>query len=95
MEFKVNEWEWTDGGKGIGITIKMLAGYSEHEVNFIHRCQSEMEKDFMYAALQDQFEEHIKKIRKAAYEAGWRDKMKRRKKETWFGWCPNFIDPFK
>lgn len=95
MEFKVIEWKWNDGGKGVGINISIRAGYDNYDVSFVHRNASEMERDFMLVALQEQFGKHIEKIREAAYEAGWRDKMKRRKKETFFKWCPNEINPFK
>ena len=42
-------------------------------------------------AIEAQFDEHVNKIRKYAYEKGWQDKTKRNRKETFFDYCPNFI----
>ncbi len=94
MKFSTKRVAYDSGTKGVEITLNIAIGYNNYDVKFGIQCASEMERDFLFAAVRDQFQKHITRIRKAAYEAGWRDKTKRNKKQTWFNWCADAINPF-
>ena len=45
---------------------------------------------FLVGAIEEQFTKHVEEIRRTAYNAGWEDKTKRKKRATNFDDCPNY-----
>lgn len=89
MRFRINK-----DGERTTLMLTIMVNGTSYSCQFDHHSQSSFEADAMTMFTRDQFEEHITEIRKAAYEAGWRDKTKRYKKRTYFGFCPDSTGPF-
>lgn len=51
---------------------------------FSHTCSSEHETELMYAHLLAVMEAEVTKIRREAYEQGWKDKSAKKPKQNWF-----------
>lgn len=74
----------------ISITFRCgLAG--DYTYDFHHKTDSEAIAWSIAEDIDNQFFEHITKIREAAYIEGWEDKRKHKPPRTRFDWCPNLI----
>lgn len=94
MRFEFEEVSYTDGSFGIKVRVSLRAGFRTHWIELTGESASPMERDFVFQALRDQFHDHITAIRRAAYEQGWRDKTKRRRKQVYFDYCANVRAPW-
>lgn len=87
MDFNINN----DGSK-VEIKITFRCGYAgDYIYTFSHNVGKTSCAGLVAEALENQFNNHIKRIRQAAYNEGWEDKKKRRTKRTDFDWCANQI----
>lgn len=96
MDFtQTKKISYTNGNPGISATATVKVGFETYELTFCCELESEIEQSFLYVEFDRQFEKHIADIRQAAYEAGWRDKIKRRKKQDCFEYCASIVNPFE
>jgi hypothetical protein len=80
----------------INICISMyVPSIGECEFTFTYNASSPIEAGFIADRMREEFERRIELIREVAYNKGWEDKRKRNRKEDFFGWCFNTINPWK
>lgn len=82
-----------NNGKSIEVKLTFRCGYAGNYIyTFEHNAGAKSHAGILAETIYEQFTDHIKQIRKAAYNEGWGDKTKRRTKRTDFDWCPNIIN---
>jgi len=87
MKFQIN-----NKGNVVDITLTFRCGWAgDYTYHFTHNVEHASYAGLLAETLDEQFANHIKQIRQAAYKEGWEDKQKRRTKRTDFDWCPNTI----
>jgi hypothetical protein len=57
--------------------------------------RSEVHASLLANHMQERLDEHIKKVRQAAYEKGWQDAKAKKAKCTYFDWAFHVIEWWK
>ena len=64
-------------------------------LTFTHSCDTRIEAGYIANQIREDFDRQVELIRQAAYNQGWEDKLKKRPKKDFFGWCFNKANPWK
>jgi hypothetical protein len=67
--------------KQILINIEFEVNYAPWESDVPYTLESHLTREFMLPALQEQLSKRLERIRRIAYEEGWRDKTEKKKKK--------------
>lgn len=75
-------------GTKLSITANTGIGWT---FGFIHTCSDEPYAILLRNEIQERMDAEISRVKKEAYEKGWRDKSSKKKKATTFGGNPDYL----
>lgn len=74
----------TDDKGNLFVRIHHSHNGSDHHVDFVHGVGHQLAAEMLRDALNQQRWETIEGIRKAEYDAGWKDAKSKKRKRDWF-----------